>query len=142
MSRRKARESAFKIVFSHELNGDSSPEEVYELEDEGDLEHSEFCTSLVEKTLGNLDEIDALIVPNLKNWKLERLPKTTLAILRISTAQLLYFDDIPKGVVINEAVELAKKYGGEGDYSFVNGMLRNISGSIGEKAPVESEGKE
>jgi N utilization substance protein B len=60
-----------------------------------------------------------------------RLPRVSLAILRISCAQLMFMPDIPQSVVINEAVELAKEYGGESEYSFVNGALRSICGSLG-----------
>ena len=77
------------------------------------------------------EAIDKIIADNLKNWKIDRIPKTSLAILRISCAQLIYMsDDIPQKVVINEAVELAKKYGADDDYSFVNGILRSISDSL------------
>ncbi len=96
---------------------------------EGDEEISvdDFARSIVELTFSNIEEIDALIIPNLKKWTIKRIPKVSLAVLRISCAQLLYMKDIPDSVVINEAVELAKEFGAEDEYSFVNGTLRNIN---------------
>ena len=96
---------------------------------EGDEEISvdDFARSIVELTFSNIEEIDALIIPNLKKWTIKRIPKVSLAVLRISCAQLLYRKDIPDSVVINEAVELAKEFGAEDEYSFVNGTLRNIN---------------
>ena len=103
----------------------------YELADEINLADDDFVEAIVTNTTEHLAEIDELITENLKNWKLDRIPKTSLAILRISCAQLLYMSDvIPAKVIINEAVELAKKYGADDDYSFVNGILRNISQSL------------
>ncbi len=67
-----------------------------------------------------------MIVSRLKGWTINRIPGTSLTILRLSCAQLLYFKDIPSSAVCNEAVELAKKYGDENDYSFVNGTLGSI----------------
>ena len=130
-SRKLSRETAFRIIFARELNCDDMSFTEYELSDEVDLADDDFCNKLVEITSENLEAIDAVISANLTNWKIDRIPKTSLAILRISCAQLMYMkDEIPDRVVINEAVELAKKYGADDDYSFVNGILRNIRKSI------------
>ena len=131
MSRKESRETAFQILFARELNSDDMTFTAYELADEINLADDDFVDTIVTKTVDHLEEIDKIIADNLKNWKIDRIPKTSLAILRISCAQLLYMsDDIPQKVVINEAVELAKKYGADDDYSFVNGILRSISDSL------------
>ena len=131
MSRKESRETAFQILFARQLNNDDMSFTAYELADEINLADDDFVEAIVTNTTEHLAEIDELITENLKNWKLDRIPKTSLAILRISCAQLLYMsDDIPAKVIINEAVELAKKYGADDDYSFVNGILRNISQSL------------
>ena len=131
MSRKESRETAFQILFARELNSDDMTFTAYELADEINLADDDFVDTIVTNTVDHLDEIDKIIADNLKNWKIDRIPKTSLAILRISCAQLLYMsDDIPQKVVINEAVELAKKYGADDDYSFVNGILRSISDSL------------
>lgn len=131
MSRKESRETAFQILFARELNSDDMTFTAYELADEINLADDDFVDTIVTNTVDHLEEIDKIIADNLKNWKIDRIPKTSLAILRISCAQLLYMsDDIPQKVVINEAVELAKKYGADDDYSFVNGILRSISDSL------------
>ena len=131
MSRKVSRETAFQILFARELNSDDMTFTAYELADEINLADDDFVDTIVTNTVDHLEEIDKIIADNLKNWKIDRIPKTSLAILRISCAQLLYMsDDIPQKVVINEAVELAKKYGSDDDYSFVNGILRSISDSL------------
>ena len=131
MSRKESRETAFQILFARELNSDDMTFTAYELADEINLADDDFVDTIVTNTVDHLEEIDKIIADNLKNWKIDRIPKTSLAILRISCAQLLYMsDDIPQKVVINEAVELAKKYGSDDDYSFVNGILRSISDSL------------
>jgi len=79
------------------------------------------------------EDIDRLINDNLDNWTLERIAKTDLAILRTAVAEMLYVDSIPVSVSINEAVDLAKKYGDERSYAFINSILGKISRSL-EKA--------
>ena len=76
------------------------------------------------------EDIDKLISDNLDNWTLERIAKTDLAILRTAVAEMLYVDSVPVSVSINEAVDLAKKYGDERSYAFINSVLGKISRSI------------
>lgn len=76
------------------------------------------------------EEIDALISRNLDKWTIDRIAKTDLAILRTAVAEMLYVDSIPERVSINEAVNLAKKYGDERSYAFINSVLGKISRSI------------
>ena len=76
------------------------------------------------------EEIDKTITDNLDNWTLERIAKTDLAILRTAVAEMLYVDSIPVRVSINEAVDLAKKYGDERSYAFINSVLGKISRSL------------
>ena len=76
------------------------------------------------------EDIDRLITENLDNWTLERIARTDLAILRTAVAEMLYVESIPVGVSINEAVDLAKKYGDERSYAFVNSVLGKISRSL------------
>ena len=76
------------------------------------------------------EEIDRTITDNLDNWTLERIAKTDLAILRTAVAEMLYVDSIPVRVSINEAVDLAKKYGDERSYAFINSVLGKISRSL------------
>ena len=130
MTRHESREAAFKVAFSKSINKDELPE-IYETLDETGPELDDFAREILEKTFENIKSVDPVIEKNLVGWTLARIPKVSLAILRISTAQLLYMsEEVPDSVVINEAVELAKAYGGDTEYSFVNGALRGILGSI------------
>ena len=76
------------------------------------------------------EEIDSLITDNLDNWTIDRIAKTDLAILRTALAEILYVENIPVKVSINEAVNLAKKYGDERSYAFINSVLGKISRSL------------
>ena len=80
------------------------------------------------------EEIDKIITDNLDNWTLERIAKTDLAILRTVVAEMLYVESIPVRVSINEAVDLAKKYGDERSYAFINSVLGKISRSLNDGA--------
>lgn len=86
----------------------------------------EFATTLVEGTLKNLPQIDSLIVKYARNWDIDRMASIDRNILRQATFEILYLLDIPIKVIINEAVELAKKYSTEESGKFVNGILDKI----------------
>ena len=131
MTRREAREAAFKIAFSKSINDEFLDDIYADLEETGP-EIDDFAKQLLSKTFISVDSIDEMISKNLVGWTLHRIPKVSLALLRISAAQLLFFEDIPESVVINEAVELAKRYGTDDEYSFVNGALRGILQSVKE----------
>ncbi len=133
MSRRKVRDMAFKYVYAmsygkEDTNNvidsilDSYEEELTTLEGE-DKVFFEALTSGVEE---NLDKIDEQILSKLKNWTIARIFKIDLAILRLAIYEIIY-TDTPYKVAINEAVELAKKYGNDESYTFVNGVLREIA---------------
>jgi len=94
---------------------------------EGFLEKSkDFSKELVRLVLDNLKELDQIIPNYLKNWTYERILSIDRNILRLGLAELLYREDIPYKVTINEAIELAKKFGDEKSGSFINGVLDNI----------------
>jgi N utilization substance protein B len=80
----------------------------------------------VEQLLEKLDEIDAVINESVKGWKTSRMAKVDLTLLRLAVYEIRYEEDVPQGVAINEAVELAKKYGTDDSASFVNGVLAKI----------------
>lgn len=117
--RSEEREQAFCLLFQSLFNTDENFE-IYEenIESVGDYARS-IALSVEEKK----DNLDGLIEKYSKGWKVKRLPKVNLAILRLAAYEILFVDDVPESVAINEAVELAKKYSGESDYSFINGVL-------------------
>lgn len=117
--RSEEREQAFCLLFQSLFNTDENFE-IYEENIESVGDYARSIALGVEEKKENLDE---LIEKYSKGWKVKRLPKVNLAILRLAAYEILFVDDVPESVAINEAVELAKKYSGESDYSFINGVL-------------------
>lgn len=130
MTRKESRTNAFMLLFSLYVNDEIVPDDNFELDDGTIIEVDDFCRSLINYTVTYIDEIDTRISSFLQGWSLERLPKSSLAILRLSAAQLLYMKDIPVSVVISEAVELAKRFGSDKDYIFINGALGSFEKSL------------
>ncbi|MEA5051327.1 MAG: transcription antitermination factor NusB [Oscillospiraceae bacterium] len=134
MTRRESRRTAFMLVFQKYSNDVSADEILDAAREDEELRTDEFCEQLVRAVCDHLPELDALIEPNLKKWTMARLPRVSLAVLRLSCAQLLFMPELPDSVVINEAVELAKEFGDEDEYAFVNGTLRSINIRLKEHA--------
>ncbi len=128
MNRSKEREQAFILVFEKAFNPEATIEDIFALAIESEfMEPSDFARTLATKTVENVEEIDAKIQEFAVGWTLSRITKVSLSILRIAVCEILYMDDIPVGVSINEAVELAKQYAGKEDSAFINGVLGSIS---------------
>lgn len=124
MTRKEERELAFTLIFEKIFNDDLTVEKIIKNAVEARLiEENVFACSLAQLTYDNRDEIDKIISENSVGWKIERLPKVTLAIMRLAFCELLYVPSVPTGVTINEAVELAKKFASQEDASFINGIL-------------------
>lgn len=130
MSRKKSREKAMEILFSMSLTKDAPNEAVesfvenYE-EDIKELD-LDYINNILNGIENNKEEIDALIEANLKNWKLNRISKVNLAILRIAVYEMKNLDDVPERVALNEALELCKRYSDEKSVSFINAVLDKI----------------
>ena len=132
ISRRAIREHVFVLLFQSMFNDqDEMPEIVKNyfevLEKPLDDESTEYIRSRFLKVLELKDELDGRIEENSNGWKLGQIGKEELAILRLAEFEICYDDDIPDKVAINEAVELAKKYGQEQAGSFVNGVLAKFA---------------
>lgn len=131
MSRRQIREMIFKMVFRVEFHScDEVPEQFrlfLEAEAEPAEDERDYIQKKVEDIVKHLEKIDALINELTENWKTSRMAKVDLAIIRLAVYEMRYDEDVPVGVAINEAVELAKKYGEENSASFVNGVLARIA---------------
>mgnify|MGYP003291162781 FL=1 len=124
MTRKEERELAFTLIFEKIFNDETSIEEIIEnAMDARLIEENTFAFSLAQLTYEHIEEIDSIINQNSVGWKLERLPKVSLAIMRLAICEILYVPSIPSGVSINEAVELAKKFASQEDASFINGIL-------------------
>lgn len=124
MKRHEAREKAIQTLFQIEVSK-LEVDEAIEFALDG-METDPFYEQLVVGTLEKQDEIDELLIENLKNWRLDRLGNIERTILRMATYELLYVETIPDKVTINEAVELAKSFADEEAAKLVNGVLGNI----------------
>lgn len=128
MTRKEAREYCFKLIFEYEFQkNDVETMFSYFTENELSLGNQEaYVQSLLGIVHAHISEIDEVIEKNIKGWRISRLPKVTLAILRVATGEILFMDDIPDSIAINEAVELAKTYCDEKNGKFVNGVLSSV----------------
>ncbi|TCI24440.1 transcription antitermination factor NusB [Exiguobacterium sp. SH3S2] len=124
MKRHEAREKAIQTLFQIEVSK-LEVDEAIEFALDG-MDSDPFYEQLVVGTLEKKDEIDELLIENLKNWRLDRLGNVERTILRMATYELLYVETIPDKVTINEAVELAKSFADEEAAKLVNGVLGNI----------------
>ncbi len=141
MSRKQERENALMGIFQMEFHKDSDDfsETIANYYEEESLELKGYGKDLIDITSIHLEEIDAIIAGYLKKtWKMDRLPKVEKSVLRLAICELAFLEDKPPyEVVINEAVELTKKYGEENGKKYVNGILNAfVKGSIHEQ--VES----
>ena len=131
-SRRRGRVIAFQALFSWDLCRRSIETllEFQWLEDERRSKLGPdvlaFAGHIVAGTIENIDVIDSIIKKHAEHWDIDRIAKVDLAILRMSTYALLFQPDIPATVTIDEAVEIAKQFGGSESYKFVNGILDSV----------------
>lgn len=128
MSRRELREQIFKLIFRVEFNDrdEMSEQERYFFEDDeftADEKDAAYISQKGNHIIEKLDEIDAMINKQAKGWTTQRMGKVDLTILRLAVYEILFDEDVPAGVAINEAVELAKRFGQEESSGFVNGVL-------------------
>ena len=129
-SRRESREAAFELLFEWSFNENMMQELLETAAAARDRIPDAFARKLVDCVITNHAQIDGLIESRSENWKLERISRVTLAALRIAFCELEYFDDIPTGATINEAVELVKKYGTEDEAAYLNGILGSYTRAI------------
>ncbi|MEA5011684.1 MAG: transcription antitermination factor NusB [Angelakisella sp.] len=134
MTRRDAREQAFMLIFEMIFHDDPVEDIIRDATLCRDLIVDDYATAVACAVRNNREAIDATIEAFSSKWKLSRIPKVTVSILRLAVCEMNYMEGIPVGAAINEAVELAKKYGGEEDASFVNGVLGGIARSAGGEA--------
>jgi transcription antitermination protein NusB len=127
MNRRKSREIAMTLLFEMSINKEDYNEIINNFKEHTDMDLTDVDMEYVERTLRGVQEntktIDSSIEQNLINWKLYRLSKIDLAILRTSTYEILFEKEIPNRVAVNEGIELAKKYSEEKSFQFINGVL-------------------
>ena len=130
MSRKTAREVAMKLAFARLFGGEDTYEAILdksgiaEKPTEADMAYSNEVLAGIEEHSGELDEkIKELAI----GWSIDRIPKVDLSVMRVAMYEMLYMDKIPSSVSINEAVELAKRFGGEKSPAYINGMLGTLA---------------
>lgn len=134
MKRQKSREKAMELLFSMELSKNSYEETIENFIEDYEMDLNtidvEYIKNVVKTVTDNVEVIDKKIVESLVNWKLDRISKVNLTILRLSVGEMIFVEDVPGSVAINEAVELTKKYSDEKSCSFVNGVLDKVLKSL------------
>ncbi len=128
MKRRTARENAFIAVFEASFNAESMEEIIAQSRETPEYAVDAYGEALIANFYAHSSEVEDAIKDKLKDWSLARLPRVNATILRLAVTEMLFNgrDDMDS-IVINEAVELAKKYAGDSDYQFINGVLGAVS---------------
>ena len=134
MKRSELREHIFRMIFGYEFNSDAEmPEQMQlyfeQLDEEDGVPTEAEVTYIRDKALNVIlktEEIDEMLNANTKGWKTSRMNKVDLSILRLAVYEMKWDDEIPAGVAIDQAVELAKKYSGDDGPSFINGVLAKL----------------
>lgn len=130
MNRVKSREVAVQLSYQMLINKESAEEVIESLIENYEEDLNELDLEYIKRIITGIDEkkneLDAIIEKYLVNWKFNRISKVNISILRMAIFEMLYMDDIPEKVAINEAIELAKVFSDEKSVSFINGMLDKV----------------
>lgn len=128
MTRKEARELMMQMLYQMELLNDyeENTKTDYIEKNFKDSGHKAYAEKLTESVIPNIETIDELINKSSNKWKTSRMSKVDLSILRLAAGEIMYMEDIPDAVAINEAVTMAKKFSSDESGSFINGILGNI----------------
>lgn len=139
--RREGREHALQALYSVELHPDSPREAIRLFMEAHPCKKGvkDFALGLLPGLLDNQAAIDARITEKSPNWSISRMSKIDLCIIRLATYELLFREDIPRNVTINEAIEIAKKFGSEESPAFVNGILDEIARGLPQKPAARAD---
>ena len=134
MKRQKSREKAMELLFSMELSKNSYEETIENFIEDYEMDLNtidvEYIKNVGKIVTDNVEAIDERVMQSLVNWRLDRVSKVNLTILRLAVGEMMFIEDVPGSVAINEAVELTKKYSDEKSCSFVNGVLDKVLKSL------------
>ena len=134
MTRRQARETVFELLFETEFTSERTPEQTLELAcEQRELAVDDYVRSAYLGAMEHRPVLDTLLGRFSNGWKTDRMSRVSRAVLRLCTYEMLYCEDIPASVSLNEAVELAKKFDDPKARAFVNGVLNSIKNEIEEK---------
>jgi len=143
-NRRAAREAALKSIYAVELGKNSTKDAIQNIIKpfcKDDIDSIRFAEKLFLTTVDNSSNFDEIIENHIKNWDVNRLAVLDKLIIRMATSELLYFDEIPTKVSINEAIELAKQYSTRKSGNFVNGILDAILSTLSENGKINKKGR-
>lgn len=143
-NRRAAREAALKSIYAVELGKNSTKDAVQNIIKpafKDDTEGIRFAEKLFLVTVDHFQEFDSMIENHIKNWDVNRLAVLDKLIIRMAISELLYFEEIPAKVSINEAIELAKQYSTRKSGNFVNGILDAILGTLKDQDKIKKKGR-
>jgi len=127
MKRRDAREQAFVMIFERSINHDTTQQIIDAAGLSNDTIVDEFAEKIAVGVEENEEVLNVQIEKNIRGWKMNRLSKVALALLKLAIYEIMFVKDIPVSVSINEAIDLAKKYGGLDDAPYVNGVLGSVA---------------
>ena len=131
MTRREAREHAFLAAFAASFDDTDLEATLDTLEEDGGCQLDAFGKQLIHSYYEHMAEVNDLIAARLKGWTINRVPRVSITVLRLALAEILYGEEKLPGVVINEAVELAKQYDDDKTKAFVNGILNAVKEELG-----------
>jgi len=135
-ARRSGREAALQMLFQLEGSGVSADQAIdlfWRTYEDADPEGKVYADAIVRGVADNLDGIDKKVTAASQNWRLERMSRVDRNLLRLGTWELMFRSDVPRAVILDEAVELAKSFGTDESSGFVNGVLDRIAENIGRK---------
>ncbi|MBQ6143031.1 MAG: transcription antitermination factor NusB [Clostridia bacterium] len=130
MNRTQSREQAFIFLFESTFGFNTAEEIIDNAKSAREVKISEFSGKLFSGVLENIEKIDFYIEENIKHWSKDRLTRTAISVLRLAIFEMMFLKETPKSVVINEAVEIAKKYSTKEEASYVNGVLGAIANNL------------
>ena len=131
MTRKEAREVVFQLLFETEFRAEEDPREIFALSEESrEFAANEYIREVYFGVIEKKEEIDAMIVRHSNGWKPARISPVSRSAIRLCIYEMLYREDIPTAVSLNEAIELVKKYDDEKMRAFVNGLLHGVKTEI------------
>ncbi|MCM2316381.1 MAG: transcription antitermination factor NusB [Thermoanaerobaculia bacterium] len=127
-ARRKARELALQMLFQHDVAGNEPDDIIETFEDIQRVRPNirEFAIRVFRGTLEKQDDIDKIVVEQADNWRLSRMPVVDRNLIRMAIYEMMYLDETPKLVILDEAIEIAKRFGTEKSSQFINGILDGV----------------
>lgn len=140
--RRLVREKVLQVLYAYEMNNDNLQSQIDEIfsdiEDDND---KKFGISLIFKTVANRDKFDEMIKSKVSNWEMDRIALIDKLLLRMGICELIYFEDIPPKVSINEVIEISKKFSTAGSAKFINGVLDAILNDLKKSGELRKTGR-